>query len=138
MQRLNKAFLQKKLEIKQRANLAKVKLAQTIAFNLIMATPIDTSKALSNWIASLNNPKSKVIKAHFVGIDGSTHDQSSLMAYLIANEIVQRAKICQSIYITNSVDYIDLLNQGYSNQAPVHFIEKAVNKSVNQLKGMKI
>lgn len=138
MQRLNKAFLQKKLEIKQRANLAKVKLAQTIAFNLIMATPIDTSKALSNWIASLNNPKSKVIKAHFVGIDGSTHDQSSLMAYLIANEIVQRAKIGQSIYITNSVDYIDLLNQGYSNQAPVRFIEKAVNKSVNQLKGMKI
>lgn len=138
MQCLNKAFLQKKLEIKQRANIAKVKLAQAIAWNLIMATPVDTSKALSNWLAALNNPKSKVIKPHFVGIDGSTHSQSSSMAYSMANAIVQRAKIGQTIYITNSVDYIDLLNEGYSKQAPVHFIEKTVNESVNQLKGMKL
>ena len=138
MRSLSKAFLKQKQEIKQRANVAKIRLAQAVSFNLIMETPVDTSKALSNWIAGINNPKSKVVKAHFVGMDGSTHSQSSSMAYSMANAVVQRAKVGQSIYITNSVDYINLLNQGYSKQAPVNFIELAVAKSVTQLKGMKL
>lgn len=138
MQKLSKAFLDKKKEIQKRANLGKIRLAQAVSWNLIMTTPVDTSKALSNWIASIQNPKYKVRKAYFVGMDGSTHSQSSSMAYSMANAVIQRAKIGQIIYITNSVNYIDLLNQGYSRQAPPNFIEQAVEKSVLQLKGMKL
>lgn len=138
MQKLSKAFLTKKKEIKTRANLGKIRLAQAVAWNLIMTTPVDTSKALSNWIAGISSPKYKIRKAYFVGMHGSTHSQSSSMAYSIANAVIQRAKAGQIIYITNSVDYIELLNKGYSLQAPDGFIELAVEQSVKQLKGMKL
>lgn len=138
MHKLSKAFLEKKKEIQARANLGKIKLAQAVAWNLIMTTPVDTSKALSNWIVNLSSPKYKIRKAFFVGMDGSTHSQSSSMAYSMANAVIQRAKIGQIIYITNSLDYIELLNQGYSQQAPDKFIELAVENSVKQLKGMRL
>lgn len=138
MRTLHKAFTKQKQEIKQRANVAKIRLAQAVAFNLIMETPVDTSTALSNWLAGIRNPKSKKVKAHFVGIDGSTHSQSSSIAYAVANTVIQRAKVGQTIFISNNIEYINLLNQGYSKQAPVNFIELAVAKSVNQLKGMKL
>lgn len=139
MRNLHKAFSRESKEIKKRANLIKIQLARTIALNLIIEdTPVDTSKALSNWVAAISNPKTKVRPAFFVGMDGSTHSQSSTMAYSMANAVIQRAKVGQVIYISNNVDYIELLNQGYSRQAPPDFIEKSVEKSINQVKGMKV
>lgn len=131
LQRQLKAFNK---DIEKRVNVYKRKLAQTIALKLITATPVDTSKALSNWVASLGQAKGKLINAHSVGFRGSTEAVSSSMAYSMANAIIQRAKVGEIVYITNSVDYITLLNLGSSPQAERYFIQHAVEDAVEQIK----
>lgn len=125
-------------EIKVRVNIYKIKYAQAIMFNLIMTTPVDTSAALSNWIANLNSEKGILISPHSVGRDGSTESVSSIMAYSLGNAIIQRAKVGEIIYITNSIDYLKLLNSGWSTQAEPNYIENAVNDAKAQMLRVKI
>lgn len=135
LQRQLKAFNK---DVEKRVNVYKRKLAQTIALKLIMATPVDTSTALSNWIVSLGQARGRLITAHSVGTKGSTEAVSSSMAYSMANTVIQRAKVGEIVYITNSVDYIQLLNFGSSPQAERYFIQHAVEDAVEQIKRVKI
>lgn len=125
-------------DVKKRINVYKIKYAQLILFNLINETPVDTSKALSNWIVSLHKAKNKVITAHSVGTHGSTQTVSSGMAYSIGNAVIQRAKVGEIVYISNNVDYIELLNMGSSPQAERHFIQKAVLEAMDQALRVKL
>lgn len=138
MQKLAKKIAQFQKQVQKRVNVGKIQFAKLIALNLIMATPVDTSKALSNWIANIQSPKAKVRPPLFLGIDGSTFDRSSSMAYSMALTTIQRAKIGQVVYITNNVDYIRLLNEGYSSQAESDFILHCVQKSVQMMKKVNL
>lgn len=130
MKEIKRKLNKLKITIKEQANLRKIRLAKLIAFNLINNTPVDTSKALSNWIANLSSPYKKTIPPHLLGSNGSSWNVSSGMAYLMAESKIQTAKIGQVIYISNNVDYILLLNMGYSNQAPKNFIEEQISNSI--------
>lgn len=138
MNNLSKQIYSFEKDVKKRVNVYKRKLAQIIAFKLINETPVDTSKALSNWIASLGQAKGRVIEAHSVGMYGSTEAVSSSIAYSIANAVISRAKVGEIVYITNSVDYIELLNLGLSPQAEPYFIQHAVDNAVEQIKRVKL
>lgn len=138
MKTLNSQLKRFDKDIKKRVTTYKVQFARTILWELIMATPVDTSKALSNWVASLGKPKSRQIKAHIVGSQGSTQSASSSMAYSVGNAVIQRARIGEIVYITNNVDYIQLLNLGYSIQAERYFIQHSVDRAVEQLKRVKL
>lgn len=127
-----------KKHIKKEANLRKVRLAKLIAFNLINTTPVDTSKALSNWIVNIQSPSKKEIPPYFVGVDGSTADMSAAASYLMAETKIRRAKVGQTIYITNNVDYILLLNMGLSRQAQPHFIEEQISNAIENEKRTKL
>lgn len=138
MKSLNRKLLKFQKEVNERINFVKKRYAQLIVWELIYATPVDTSKALSNWIVNLRKAKGKEIEALYVGVGGSTFSASASMAYSLGNAIIQRAKVGEIIYITNSVDYLELLNKGYSTQAPVGFIEKAVQRATEQAKRIKL
>lgn len=138
MKSLNRQLVKFNKDVKKRVTIYKRKFAQTIAWELIMATPVDTSKALSNWIASLGQPNGKAIDAYCVGFHGSSEAISSSMAYSRANAVIQRAKIGEIVYISNNVDYIELLNMGYSPQAERNFIQHSVSRSVEQMQRVKL
>ena len=73
-------------------------------------TIVDTSKALSNWQASLTNPSSNEIEAHYKGEKGSTQGQSQEVALLVANNAINQRELGQAIYIYNPIqdgDYQD-------------------------------
>lgn len=125
-------------DFKKRINIVKINLARTILLYLIEATPVDTSTALSNWIVGLNKAKGRKIKAHSYGSYGSTQSISASMAYSMGNAIIQRAKVGEIVYISNNVDYIELLNMGYSSQAERYFIQHCVERAVEQIKRMKL
>lgn len=95
------------------------KTASTIHANIVVGTPIKTGKARSNWVLSLGAPTSIVIPTH-----GITESISETLAE--AEVVIRRHKTGDSIYITNSVDYIVSLNEGSSKQAPAGFVEGAV------------
>ena len=125
-------------DTKKRINNFKIATARLIIWELIQNTPVDTSKALSNWIVDLGKANNRQIMAHYVGSGGSTQSASSHTAYMLGQAIISRAKVGEIIYICNNVDYIELLNMGYSVQAERNFIQNSVQLAIDKAKRVKI
>lgn len=109
-------------------------VANELVETLINVTPVDTSKALSNWMATLNKPSTSEIGPYFDGDKGSTAKQSSMAAIDAADSNISGRKTSQDIYIVNNVDYIEELNDGSSKQAPAGFIENSILSSKKMIK----
>lgn len=111
-----------------------IKIATTAAIHsyLLDDTPVDTSKALSNWVVTEEEPWGIEIEAHHEGVLGSTQAASIAEAKIAARNVYSRVKPGQSLFISNNADYLNDLNQGSSKQAPAGFIETSI------LKGLKL
>jgi len=74
----------------------------------VLATPVDTGRARANWIVSVGRPRYQ-----------TTPDVDPSGAQAIAQGVraVQSFK-GGSIFITNSLPYIEFLEDGSSKQAP--------------------
>lgn len=80
-------------------------------------TPVDTSKALSNWVVGYGEPARVIFEPHIPGKGGSTKEQSaSATVALNAKLLERRRKPGEKIYISNSLPYIKRLNAGHSPQ----------------------
>lgn len=89
-------------------------------------TPVDTSKALSNWQVGLGTAVDDQIGPIVPGEKGSTQGASSAAALAIAAAVLAVKKAGETIYISNALPYIRRLNdEGYSKQSD-HFVERAV------------
>lgn len=100
--------------------------ALTIVGDLAIKTPVDTSKAISNWQVSLNKASENTIPPHYPGSDGSTFRISSAETLSKAKIVLSNKKPGISIFITNNLPYIKRLNEGYSKQEPAGFVERAI------------
>lgn len=138
MKNLGKQVKRFEKQVKNKVVTIKRYYAQTILFYLVTRTPVDTSKALSNWIVGINKSKNRQIEAHSIGSRGSTEPYSSSVTMALGSAIIKRARVGEIVYITNNVDYIELLNMGYSSQAERHYIQHCVDQAVEQVKRMKI
>lgn len=105
---------------------------------LVLATPVDTGRARSNWFVNLGAPNRSVSEPYFPGEKGSTASSNSQAAIDQATQVISRRQIGQDIYISNNLDYIGSLNDGSSAQAPAQFVESAVQRAVNVVKGAQI
>lgn len=115
-----------------------VKVALTVVGDLSYKTPVDTSKALSNWVVTLGGPNVGIIPPNFPGIKGSSQGASAAEALAKAKAILANKKPGQSIFITNNLPYIRRLNDGYSRQAPAGFVERAVLIGRKQVEKAKV
>lgn len=113
-------------DIELNANECKIEAASQMLEYLVNTTPVDTSKALSNWQVGVGQPVSSEIGPHVPGEAGSTVDASSAAALAIGLERLRRAKPGQPVYLSNLVPYIRRLNNGWSQQAPAGFIDGAL------------
>lgn len=89
-------------------------IARQVMFDVVEGTVVDTSKALSNWVATLGNPHSGEIDAHYAGRMGSTEGQSKDVAILMANNAINEKKTGQPIFITN-----DIIGDKYQKNARI-------------------
>ncbi len=83
--------------------------------NLREATPVDTGHARANWVPSIGAPA--------VG-EGGESAHAAGVAALLAYKLDQG-----DLFVTNNVPYIQQLDLGSSKQAPVGFVEVALDQA---------
>jgi hypothetical protein len=116
------------------------KVAMTIDRTVVMATPVDTGRARSNWIASLNAPSASIREAYAPGKEGSTSGPNAEAAIEQAAGVVAGydGDKDAEIHIANNLPYIGRLNDGSSAQAPANFVQIAVRRATASVKGAKL
>lgn len=103
-----------------------VTVALAIVSDLASVTPVDTSKALSNWKVSLNQRTVLAIPPYTPGRAGSSQEESIKATIDAAKLVLAAKKPGDTIWISNVLPYIQRLNDGYSTQEPAGFVERAV------------
>jgi hypothetical protein len=128
------------------------KVASTILEDLSQVTPVDTGEALSNWQVSVDAPMLAAIPAHVASPRGRMRDGvwthtvdpqvtrgANAPPTLDAGLLLIEAKLPgEPIFISNSVDQIEILDSGSSNQAPAGFVDRAVILGRNVVEKTKL
>lgn len=112
------------------------KLVQKISLTadqaIVLATPVDTGAARSNWLVSINTPRIDTIPPYApgskLGLGEGANAQGALSQ---AQAVTLSRKSGQKIFIVNNLPYIGRLNEGSSKQAPAGFINIGVTQAVN-------
>lgn len=113
-------------------------VALVIISDLARTTPVDTSKALSNWQLNVGTAPTAEIAAHTPGIKGSSRNASAQETIARATQELQGRQAGQAIYIANRLPYIKRLNEGYSGQQPAGFVERSILVARIFLRGIKV
>jgi len=95
---------------------------------IVTATPVDTGRARSNWIAQVDSPSTDVIPAYVQGKGASTAEENTAQALQQGSSAIAEynGDRHRSIVIANNLPYIERLNDGWSAQAPANFVEEAL------------
>lgn len=93
-----------------------------VLVNVVQGTPIDSGQARFNWNVGFNGPNRAVDTAGFDGY-GRVGDWRAKMA--TSASAISRAGELDSIYISNSLPYIQQLNRGRSPQASADYVQTA-------------
>lgn len=114
--------------------------AGAVARSVISNTPVDTGRARSNWLANLDHPTEGLFPARVPGEKGSTGEENAHAAMVAAEEVIETFGIDKNaeIHVSNSLPYIQPLNDGHSRQAPAGFVRIAVMDGLATVKGAKI
>jgi ATP-dependent exoDNAse (exonuclease V) alpha subunit len=100
-----------------------VGVSQNIAIDaleeIIEGTPVETGVARRNWRVRLNKPAKGLLK----GKD-KTGDKTARAGI----KVIARAKVGQSIYVTNNLFYVRILEDGNRYNGPMGFVLKVVNR----------
>ena len=101
-------------------------LAQQV---VVTSTPVDTGRARANWQASLDSPITFPI---------DDEDPGGGATVALNDSVISARKSNQTIYISNNLDYIKALNEGWSAQAPAGFVQKAVQAAISYIKSVRV
>lgn len=85
--------------------------------DLVNTTPVDTGKARASWKISPGSPFTKELPAGDYG-------------YPSPPDLSTYKRNWTKWYISNTAPYISRLNNGWSQQAPVGFIEIAIQRNI--------
>lgn len=108
-------------------------VALAIDNQVVFSTPVDTGRARSNWIASLNRPSTVINREPLSG--PASAGPSVAEALKVIKGFGENDK---EIFISNSVPYINELNNGSSAQAPRNFVQKAIIRGIAVAKKIKL
>ena len=100
--------------------------AATVVDVVVDRTPIDTTKAVSNWQVGIGGPVRSEIEAHIPGKLQSTAGPSTAITKKLAKQKILTYPGRTTIHITNNVPYIHGLNAGTISQQASGFVEAAV------------
>lgn len=87
---------------------------------LIFISPVDTGRFVANWVTGLGRPDLKTTRAT---------DRSRSVTVSREQPKIRRFKSrLRSIWLSNNLPYAARLNEGWSDQAPANFVQKAIAK----------
>lgn len=94
---------------------------------VVLGTPVDTGRAKSNWLVSLQAPIFEEIPAFSPGSKGSTQTANEQAAIDDGRAVIGQFRLANgSIFISNSLPYIQALEDGSSDQASNGMVKQAV------------
>lgn len=103
----------------ERSDLLTRRVATTALEDLVRGTPVDKGVARSNWRVSLNAPTTGVIPAYAPGRNLGIGENANASAAIAAGtSVIARVREGQTIYISNSIPYLERLRNGHSQQQP--------------------
>jgi hypothetical protein len=115
------------------------KCALIIDGAVVLATPVDTGRARSNWQVSANSPITTTREPYSPGSQlGKGEGANARAALQQGQQVIANYKggtPDAAIYIANNLAYIGRLNAGSSKQAPAAFVETAVMQGANAVRG---
>jgi hypothetical protein len=123
-----RAFARRMTKMSARAPRVGAAAKGDLGYSIVVAeatwTPVDTTKALSNWVITNGAPVLEDIPAHFPGVDSLTEPASFAMTQELARAQSRIGSTLPNtpMFIQNNVDYIIELNLGKSLQAPAGWI----------------
>lgn len=125
---LSKSLRQQAKNIENNSSLLVRRCSSVVIEELAIRTPIDSGKAISNWILTLNSKTIAVIESHNFGVFGSTFPSVSKTTIGRALNTLKGYKAGDTVYIQNNTEYIDDLNKGTSKQAPSGFVQASLQR----------
>lgn len=108
------------------------KVALAVDAAVVLATPVDTGRARSNWQVDLNTEPSGTLPEPVTPQEGVNRSLNE------AKEKAAAYKTGDVIHITNNLTYIGRLNEGWSAQAPAGFVEEAALAGAATVKDAKL
>lgn len=115
------------------------KAALAVDQAVVLATPVDTGRARSNWIVTVGAPaggtRGPFSPGSKLGL-GETGNATAAIAE--AKAVINSKTPKQAIFISNNVNYIAELNNGSSRQAPKNFVNRAVKQGADEIRNVKI
>lgn len=115
------------IEVLKDADELTKKITGDMLTTVIVTTPIDTSAARQNWRVGVGSINSLV--------DENQTDGSGQGAINRGIATIQSGGgIGKVVYLSNSIRYIERLNNGWSMQAPKNFVQISFNNVVNKYK----
>lgn len=115
------------------------KAALAVDQAVVFGTPVDTGRARSNWVVSINIPVEGTREPYKAGKNLGRDEVQNLSAALEQGMgVIGKAKIKDTIIIGNNLPYIQRLNDGHSAQSPANFVEDAIKEAVKAVKSVKI
>lgn len=135
---LSNSLRQQAKNIKSNTSLLVRRCATVVIEELAVRTPIDSGRAKSNWIVTLNSPTIARIEPHHFGVLGSTAPQTIKTVQARAAIVINRFKIGDTVIIQNNLDYIVDLEKGSSKQSPAGFIHQSLARIPIVVQGTQI
>ncbi len=137
--RMNFRADQVPVEVNRVKRLAALAVDQTI----VLATPVDTGRARSNWLVTTDAPSDQMISPYAPLAPGKDpfkigEGQNANAAMDQGKQVIAQVLPGQSVCVTNNLPYIGRLNEGYSAQAPANFVEAAIDAGLKAVAGARI
>lgn len=134
---LSKRMRKLAVDIPKQVNQLKIDVALTVQYELTDRTPVDTTKAVSDWKVTRIAPFPNDPEPYFPGFNGYTASSSIAAARVDAEKNLRGTKPGETVFIVNNADYIIDLNNGSSKQAPAGFVEASVMIGRRKIKDFK-
>lgn len=114
------------------------RVALSVDSVVVVATPVDTGRARSNWQVEIGSMPTSTIEPYSPGTAGSTAGANSQAAIDQAAAKIALHRTGQEIHVTNNLDYIGDLNSGKSPQAPPSYVQEAIAIGVSRIRGASL
>ncbi len=112
-------------------------ISKNVGVTVVYATPVDTSRARSNWQASITQPITGVLFQYPAKPSEPTIGPRTAIES-INKAVSEYTGQPKGIFIVNNLDYIQKLNDGSSDQAPANFVAKSVIAAAQSTKNVKL
>lgn len=103
------------------------KLAINIDRRVVNETPRDTGSAKASWLVTINESTNEIV-------DGDGEELATAALEAIEKGAAESlAFVCgDTLFIQNNQPYINRLNEGWSEQAPIGFIDDIIKEEVKR------